>query len=346
MSVTIRDIAAQLGISHSTVSRAFRGFPYVSEELRQRIFETARELNYRPNAAARRLKDARSGLVGLIIPDLRNDFYASAATLIQTALASEGYRVLLSVTRNDPAAERDYLRAMREERVDGLILVPCSRGDAATRGNDEESVPVVQLIRLGSDHHDAVLLDDCGAAHEATTHLLQLGHRRIGLILGESDFNSSLDRLEGYRRAVQGAGASIDQELIKIGKYDRTWGREATYALLDMAHRPSAIIAMSNELMVGVLRAFGDRQVQIPGDISIVGFGDADWCAAWRPPLTTVSYRVEDVSAAIVRILLQRIRDRFTDGCAKPVHIRIACPLVVRYSTAPRSGYDSAPARG
>jgi len=331
--VTIRDIAHHLGISHSTVSRAFRGSPHVSEGLRQRIFDTARELNYRPNASARRLKDTRTGLVGLIIPDLRNDFYASTATLIQQALAAEGYRLLLTMSCNDPIIEAGYLRSMLEERVEGLIIVPSSLGDQTIRDYDEAGVPLVQFVRLASDRLDAVLLEDSEAARGATDHLLQLGHRRIALILGQSHFSSSSDRLSGYRKALEVAAVREDETLIKIGGYNRAWGFAATQSLLELSSPPTAIVATSNELMVGVLRALGERQVAIPEDISLVGFGDADWCVAWRPPLTTVEYGVEEAAAMVVRILIQRLREHSQDGSSHPVHRRVPCRLMIRQST-------------
>src|SRR5918912_720101 len=140
MPTTIKDIAARLGVSHSTVSRALQGHPYVNEALRQRVVETARALNYRPNALARGLKGLGSRVVGLIIPDLLNDFYASAATIIQARLAAEGYRLLLGVSANEPRNELAYLRAMREERVEGLIWVPRAAHREALREYAEEGV--------------------------------------------------------------------------------------------------------------------------------------------------------------------------------------------------------------
>ena len=338
MPTTIKDIAARLNISHATVSRALSDFPYVSDDLRRRVRETAVELNYRPNALARGLKGSRSSVVGLIIPDLLNDFYASAATVIQATLAAEGYRLLLCVSNNDPQSEVAYLRALREERVEGLIWVPRRRNDRALREFADEGVPVVEFARRESPRVDAVVADDLGGAYAATTYLLELGHSQIGLIVGQAELSTGRERLEGYQRALRDAGVEADDRYVRIGRFDRAWGRRATAELLDLPDPPTALFATSSELVVGVLKALDERGLCPPHDISLVGFGDPEWFAIWRPPITTVAFPTADLAHAVAHALLRKIKARAkaADGDespSRPVRFRLDCHLVIRQST-------------
>lgn len=336
MTATIKDIAARLGISHTTVSRALRGYPYVNEELRQRVRQVADEMNYRPNALARGLKGMRSQLVGLIIPDLLNDFYATAATIIQAELAREGFRLLLSVSGNDPQSEAAYLNAMREERVQGLILVPCSRNERALSEYAAEGVPVIEFTRRSSTSLDAILPDDAGGAQMATEHLLRLGHTRIGIIIGQRALSTTRGRVEGYRRALKVWGLSVDESLIKMARFDRASGRQATEELLDLPTPPTSIFATSNVLLLGALQTLESRKVKIPENISLVGFGNPDWCAVWRPPITTVAFATEEMSILAVKTLLQRMRRSDGRGSTRPTLTRLGCSLLERESTAPQ----------
>lgn len=334
MPTTIKDIAARLGISHITVSRALRGFPYVNEELRRRIHETAREMNYRPNALARGLKGMRTQLVGLIIPDLLNDFYASVATLLQATLSREGYRVLLGVSGNDPACELDYLHAMREERVEGVIWAPWSWHPEIVKEYQTVRVPLIQFGRRVSDQLDAVLPDDERGAEEATKHLMQLGHRRIGLIVGPTELSSGASRLSGFQRALQAGGIALDDSLIKIGRFDRRWGREAAQELLDLPSPPTAILAASSELLIGALQVLDARRVAVPDRMSLVGFSNPDWYSLWRPPITTMAFSTEEAASLAVDTILDRIRERQSGNHANPCTVRYRLQLLIRGSTA------------
>ncbi|MHB0871227.1 MAG: LacI family DNA-binding transcriptional regulator [Chloroflexota bacterium] len=334
MAATIKDIAMKLGVSHSTVSRALRGFPYVNRELRQRILDAAEELNYRPNALARGLKGMRTRLVGLIIPDLMNDFYASAATIIHAALADQGYRLLLCVSGFSASSELAYLRAMREERVEGLIWVPVA-DNQAIREYAEEGVPVLQFARMVTRRLDAIVWDDSTGARDATRHLLELGHSRIGLIVGQRQFSSGRVRLEGYRRALMAAGLEVDPQLIRVGPFDRSWGRGAAEELTGLSDPPTALLAASGHHLVGALQAVDAARIRVPEEMSLVGFSNPDWYALWRPPITTVAFPTESMASLAAQTIIQRIADRAAGKEPKPMLARLGCRLVMRGSTAP-----------
>jgi len=330
---TIKDIAARLGISHTTVSRALRDFPYVNEELRRRIRETARELNYHPNALARGLKGRRTQVVGLLVPDLTQS-YARAAKVMQGTLAAEGYRMLLCVSTEDPQSERAYLRSMLEERVDGLIWIPRTRQPQAVREYAEHGVPIVQFVRTASQTLDAVVADEAGAAQAATQHLLALGHVRIGLIVGQADVSTVRERLEGYRRALETAGGMADGSLARIGMFTQDWGGQATRELLDLERPPTALIVTSAELVIGALLELDRRHATLPTDVSLVGWGEADWFGIWRPPITSVVVATDHMAALSVHTLLQRVNAPPGTPPHKAVVARLGCHLAERASTA------------
>jgi DNA-binding LacI/PurR family transcriptional regulator len=239
LPATIKDIAAKLGVSHTTVSRALRGHPHVDETLRRKIKDAARQLNYRPNALAQGLKDMRTRVVGLIITDLMNDFSAEAATIIQSELAKEGYRLLLCVSGDDPSSELAYLKAMREERVEGLILVPTVGGNTgAVEEYTRDGVPVVEFIRTTNSHLDSVVMDDFGGALAMTEHLLAMGHTRIGVVLGQAELSTAQGRLQGYLRAHANGGIPVDYALVKAGRLTRSSGRTAVDELMRLPSPP------------------------------------------------------------------------------------------------------------
>jgi LacI family transcriptional regulator len=337
MPTTIKDIAARLGVSHSTVSRALQGHPYVKEDLRERVLATARQLNYRPNAMARGLKGMGSRVIGLLIPDLMNDFYASVATIVQATLAEHGYRVLLGVSANEPEAELSYLRAMLEERVEGLIWVPRTTHREVLREYADERVPVIEFARKTSAALDAVVADDLGGAQAATQHLLDLGHQRIGLIVGRTQLSTGRERREGFIEALRNAGLATTQSLIKEGGFTRAWGREATGELLSLEEPPTAVFATSSELVIGALQEMDSRGIRIPEQLSLVGYGDPDWFAIWKPPITTVALPADDMGTMAVHTVLRRIRERDSEGRARHVVSRLSCQLVVRGSVRPIS---------
>lgn len=343
MGSTLKELSDTLGVSASTISRALSGRDPKRARTRaqaERIKALAAEMGYEPNSLARSLKTRRRQVVGLILPDIMNDYYAAAATLVQTTLAAEGYRVILCVTNDDPAAEAAQLRALREERVAGMVVVPSPRraraGERPYPDDARSVMPVIELVRhTGDSNADAVLIDDVDAGRRGTRHLVDLGHRRIAVLTGPSILSTSRLRLEGYRRALAEADVPIEEDLILSGPYRRDAARVATMRLLQQENGPTALIATSNELVVGALQALAQREVRVPDDLSLVGFGNPDWFALLRPALTTVALPIEEMAMVAVHLLLKRIRliDGMDGADAPPVVSRYQAHLIVRAST-------------
>ncbi len=346
MSNTLRDLSAQLGLSASTVSRALSGRDSKRPSTRaraERIRAAAAAMGYAPNSMARSLKTRRRQVVGLILPNIMNDYYATAATLVQETLATEGYRVLLSVTNDDPAVETAQLRVLQEERVAGIVRVPSVRAPRIGPRHAPVGValatPTVELVRQDAPPGtDAVLIDDVDAGRQGTAHVIALGHRRIGILTGPQVLSTAHDRLIGYRRALDEAGLLFDEALVDTAPYRRDAARAATMRMLRHVRRPTAFIATSNELVVGVLQALAACGVRMPDDLSVVGFGNPDWFALLSPALTTVALPIEEMAMAAVHLLLKRIRamdaaDAGTTDARAPVISRYQARLIVRGST-------------
>ena len=343
MGSTLKELSGHLGLSTSTISRALNGRlpkrPGTRAQV-ERIRALAAELGYEPNGLARSLKTRRRRIVGLILPDIMNDYYAAAATLVQATLDAEGYRVILCVTGDDPITEAAQVRMLREERVAGIVAVPCPQVlGASTRyaGDVADLLPIVELVRhTPSLSVDAVLIDDVDAGRQGTRHLLGLGHRRIAIITGPPNLSTSRLRLEGYSQALAEAGVPLDDALIAGGPYRRDAARAATVHLLGQPTPPTALIATSNELVLGALQALAQRTVQLPHDLSLVGFGNPDWFALLQPALTTVALPIEEMAMTAAHLLLKRIRQsESTDDAppAPPAISRYQAHLIVRAST-------------
>ncbi|MBV8749398.1 MAG: LacI family DNA-binding transcriptional regulator [Candidatus Eremiobacteraeota bacterium] len=334
---TLRDVAKTVGLSAATVSRALSGHPYVDERTRGRIVRAASELGYRPNALARALRVQTTRTIGLIIPDIHNDFYAESATVLQGAFEAHGYRLILCISNNDPAHDRRYLRTLAEHRVDGIVHVPSSSVDVHELEAGGRRIPVVELLRQSPEaQFDAVLSDDYEGAATLTRHLLALGHRRIAMLTGPATFSTTRSRVDGYRMALREAGFGPNDEFVLYGSYTPACGHDATRAVLARTPRPTAIFSSGSPLTNGVLRALAEARVRVPGDLSVVAYEDPDWYAISVPPLTCYTLPLREMG----RVAADTIMARVADGAAPrpPAVLRFAGRLIVRESTAPPPG--------
>jgi len=340
---TLKELSEQLGLSPSTISRALNGHDLKRASTRaraERIRSVAAEMGYAPNSVARSLKTNHRPIIGLMLPDILNDYYATAATRVQETMAAAGYRVFLCVTDDDAAVEDSHERMLREERVAGIVVVPGphrAQRRAHVAADGGPAVPVVELVRQSAGQTaDAVLIDDVDAGYQGTEHLIKLGHRRIAVLTGPPSLSTSRQRLAGYRQALDAAGIAFDTEMVRSGRYQRDAARAATYDLLDREDRPTALIATSNELVVGALQALDHRGLQLPVDLSMVGFGNPDWFALLRPALTTVALPIDEMAHVAAQRLLARMGaseqgQRSVD--TRPIVSRYQAHLIVRAST-------------
>jgi DNA-binding LacI/PurR family transcriptional regulator len=358
--VTLATIAEALGVSRMTVSNAYNRPEKLSPALRERVFDTAKQLGYSgPDPLAATLRRGRVGALGLLFDDpLQYAFTDPAAVLFFEGIAGvcERERVGLALvpSRFERPAETDLIRTAL---VDGFIAYCDLADDGRLDVIEERGLPMVIVDgpRRPGSHH--VGLDDRGAACAAAQHLIDLGHRRFGVIpfqLAPDNyegpagaerqaairFHASRERLHGYRNALEAAG--IDWSTVPVEErspHGRDAGRRSAGALLDRAERPTALLAMSDELAIGALQAAEDRGIAVPRELSVVGFDDTPSASHVNPPLTTISQPHQEKGAAAARLLLE------STEAGRPVESDLIMPaeLVVRASSAPVAPISSRP---
>ena len=306
---TIHDVAKAAGVSPMTVSRVFRGASYVRAETRQRVLDAAAQLNYVPNAVARSLRQARSGLLAFIIPDIKNPLFYDMARGAEDAAHAANMAIVLGNSEDEPAMEVRYLQAMAEHRVDGILLVPT----ATTTAADLPTLPArVELILLDRRPPgvDATLVscDIATATRDLCRHLMALGHRRMALVGGIPEVQTWRDRVVGYDDAHREAGLVIDPELITTGNFRAEAGVEGVRCLMRLPEPPDVIIAASTQVLNGVLDELAVQGLAIPGDMAVCCVDDPGLPAFFRPRFTYVAQPGYDMGVEAVRILMGGIQ--------------------------------------
>ena len=312
MMVGLKDVAQVAGVSVSTVSRVLTGSPLVNDETRARVQQAIDALDYRPNRVARRLRrdTARASLIGLIVPDIQNPFFAELVRGVESVAQRHGYMVFLGNSDEDAAKEKRYIDLMRSESVDGLLL-PASSDIAETVSLlARQGLPIVCVDRrLPKATLDTVVADNVSGAHAAVDHLLRIGHRRVGFVGGRPEISTSRERLEGYRLALDEHGVAFDPSLVREGDSRQASGRALAQELLTMTDPPTALLVGNNLMTLGALEAIHVLRLRIPDDVAIVGYDDMSWALAFDPPLTAVRQPSFEIGARAAELLLQRIAD-------------------------------------
>jgi LacI family transcriptional regulator len=326
--VTLADIAREAGTSPSTASRALSGRGYVSTSARARLLDAAERLGYVPNASARTLKQKTSRVVGVVVSDLGNQFYAQLAAGIEETLRAAGYQMLLLSDNSESAHEVEAARAFIAMRAAGVILTPVGHDGASLLAR--HGIHVVEVDRrLARLRCDAVVVDNERGAREATSHLIALGHHRIGLLVADTDWTSGAGRVDGYRMAHAEARIPVDDELVVAIGFHAPDTADRIGLLIDRG--PTAVFAANNALAEETWRLLRRRRLGIPRDVSLVAFDDMPWMQLVRPALTAVEQPVLEVGRTAARLLLRRLDDpdcRRVVECLQP-------RLRERDSTAP-----------
>ncbi|HKX75449.1 MAG TPA: LacI family DNA-binding transcriptional regulator [Acidimicrobiia bacterium] len=330
---TIEDVAARSGVSVATVSRTLRGLPNVSATTRQRVIEAAAALQYRPDPHASRLAAGKTQTIGIGVPLIHTWYYAQILSGVESVLAEQGYDLLVvTVAGAEQRASFVAKASSHRKRVDGMIMVDLFF-DPSQVDEMAESGMLAVTVGVHTDRFDSITIDNQASARLATGHLLNLGHRRIGLISGVVEstmmFTASIDRRAGYIQALASAGVDYDPALQADGGDSIDGAEEAMSSLLAVREPPTAVFALSDEMAMGAMKAIRSHGMKVPDDISVVGFDDHDLAAVLG--LTTVRQQVVKMAAAATRLLLAR----FAEPEAPPQHQVTETRLIVRTSTAP-----------
>jgi DNA-binding LacI/PurR family transcriptional regulator len=306
----LKEVARRAGVSISTVSRVLNQPELVNEQTNLRVRQVIEELGYRPSRVARRLRleSGRANLVGLIIPDMQNPFFAEIARGVEDVAQKRGYAVFVGNSDEDAAKEQQYLDVMQAESVDGIIVPPSSEDDRAIPAVAASGLPVVCVDRrLTHSAVDTVVVDNVRGASDAVEHLIRLGHRRIAFIGGLPQLSTSRERLKGYRQALEASGIGFDPALVRQGDSRLSSGRALTRELIELPAPPSALLVGNNLMTLGAIEMIHRLGRRVPDDVALVGYDDMPWALAFNPPLTAVRQPGYELGQRAMELLLQRI---------------------------------------
>jgi DNA-binding LacI/PurR family transcriptional regulator len=338
-TVTIRDVAREAGVSPGTVSRAINNSPLVNEQTRERILEVVEAMNYTPNPVARRLSIGKTLAIAVIVPFFTRPSVSERLNGVVSSLSETEYDLVIHNIETPEQRRLCFSTIPHREQADGVLVISLSPTDEETERLARANLPIVLI---DADHprltmYHQVTVDDVAGGRRATEYLISLGHRRIGFI-GDSvndvignafNFDSSRDRYQGYCEALQAAGITLHPEYYGEDQHGREEARRLAKEILSLSHRPTAIFAASDTQAVGVLEAARALGIQIPEDLSVIGYDDVEIADILR--LTTMRQMLFESGRLGAELLLETLEDKEIE----PVYEVLPTELVVRETTAP-----------
>jgi LacI family transcriptional regulator len=315
---TIYDIAKKAGVSAATVSRVLNSVDHpVKDETRKKIMEAARELNYRPNKIAKSLAHRRTYTVALLIPSITNNFYTEIAEIIEQRLDEKGYSTYLCNTQRMIEKETKYVEDLIERKVDGIIFSPTrvKREDNRVNASNLEELRKnkIAVVAFGSRFNNVnqVYINTYEGALEATQYLLSLGHRRIGFIDG-LDAGTRRSRRTGYMDSLKMANIKIDRQIIVSGNLEMDGGYDCAIKLMQLKQPPTAIVVANNLMAIGALKAAKDMGIEVPNQLSIIGFDDSRLSEVVEPSLTVIKQPLKKIGDVAIQLLIEQMEGKDT----------------------------------
>lgn len=326
---TLEDVAREAGVSICTVSRVIHNKGYISENTRKRVKEAIRKLNYRQDMIARSLKTNSTDTIGFIVTDLSNPFFSVMSKGIDRIISKKEYSLLVCNTDSNPSKEMKYLDLLLQKRVDGIILASCGGTEEKIKEVVDEGTPIVLVDNyIEGFSLDSVTVDNFMGAYKLTSHLLQLGHIRIGLISGPLSESSARERLDGYKSALTDHGIDFDSKLVTVGDFRLKSGYRNTLELLSIIPSPTAIFATNNFMALGALSALKQKGLRVPSDLALVGFDMVEIASVVSPSITTMAYSPGRIGILAARLLLEKIEG----GDGKTQNLLLKPRLLIRES--------------
>lgn len=331
---TIKDVARAARVSTATVSAVINNSAYVSPELRSRVHSAIRDLDYAPSLLARNLRHGRSELIGLVVSDLANPFYARVVWAAEAAVAAWGYSLVVFNSDEKPELEKRILARIRTLQCEGAVLVPV--GDAAqglAPDFEGRAVPTVLFGRtLDNDRSDSVTIDNLSASQQVTNYLIDLGHTRIGSITGPLQLSTGRGRFDGMTAAMAAKGLTVDPRHVRSGAFREDAAYSAARSLFAQPDRPTAVYVANGVMALGVMRAIADLGMKCPEDISVASTDTIPGIGGLRPRLTRTEHPISDMVNESIRLLIDRIK---RGNEVEPRNVVFQPALVVGDSCAP-----------
>lgn len=329
---TIKDVAKQAGVSTTTVSHVINKTRFVAEDTTKAVWEAIKALNYSPSAVARSLKINTTKSIGMIITTSESPFFAEIVLAVEEFCYSKGYSLFLCNTQNKLEKIQNHLDMLIKKRVDG-ILVMCSEYTANSFDIFENSnIPMVIMDWGRSDERSDIILDHgVEGGYIATQHLIENGHQDIAVITGNLDKEIARTRFEGFKKALSEAGLSVREEWVQEGDFEPEGGYECMNNLLKASKKlPTAVFCFNDSMALGAISAITEKGLNVPQDISVIGYDNVHSSRFYAPPLTTIHQSKSRLGSAALALLLERIEDN--ENAKEPKVLEFFPELVKRKS--------------
>lgn len=327
--ITIFDVADEAGVSYSTVSRVINNKGNVNPDKRERVLRAMAQLGYVGNASARSLAGGSAHVIGLLVDNLNTSYMGEIIRGIDDALEANNYDLMLYTTHRRKTKESAYVTKLTRNFASGLLLILPRNAKAYLETLHQRRFPHVLVDYQGYNQPvPSIITTNWKGAYDATTYLIELGHRRIGFITGTIEFGCAQDRLAAYQAALKDHGLPVDPELIGEGDFLQPQGYQCAQELLSLAEPPTAIFASNDVMAFGAMEAARERGLRIPDDLSIVGFDDIPQAAHVHPTLSTVRQPLEEMGHSAATLLLKYI----ANPLAEIERVELPTELVIRQS--------------
>lgn len=333
MAVLIKEVAQRAGVSAGTVSNVFSGNRAVKADLALRVRQAAEALGYQPDRAASQLRAGKARVVAILVPNLDNPFFTGLIAAIEASVRDEGFDIIVSSSNGTAKEEAARLAALLAWRPAGIVIIPCTDEFESRALLERSGVPFVAADRVPSYFSgNAVTVDNLDAGRQAADHLLNLGHRNLAVVASTLRLQNIRERCEGIEAAIKSHGSGRTQ-VIEVGlDFDTAADRISEF--MEGDRLATAFIALTNFATLGILASAHKSGLQVPRDVSVLGFDDYSWMRAVSPPLTAVRQPVADLGRAI----WQRLQAHLNGKAGSMIKAKLSCDLVVRASTAAPAG--------
>lgn len=327
---TIAQVADEANVSIATVSRVINGTGVVNEDKAKRVRDAIKKLGYRPNRSARDLRARKSTQkIGMIVGDITTPFFTNILRGVQNTILKENNVLMVGDSMGDPELEQLHYDLMCEEGVSGIVIQFQSMKAANHTLSINDAVPIVAVDFLSDGLPiDCVTINNSAATKKATKHLINLGHRRIGMVCGGDFYLASIGRIQGYKEALAEAGIPIDADLIQGEDFTFESAYEAMQVLCNLPEKPTAVLASNDYTTTGAVKYISEHNLKVPDDIAFIGFDDRPWMSAYNPPLTVIDQHPFHIGVAAAELLMARIKEP-----TKPTQrVVLEADLIVRKS--------------
>lgn len=326
--VTMDDVAKRCKLSVATVSRVYTNPEKVSPKNREKVYRAIEELNYQPNMLARNLRKLQTNSILVVIPNIMNTFFSYVLKSIQNAAFENGYQVLLGDTDGSPEMEEKYLYMLQQKMVDGVILLyPRMLSSEIQRVSENHPVVIVGHQEIPA-HIPFVINSNRFSSSAATEHLIKRGHRRIAYFSGPLGLSLSDERRKGFLSAMESHGLEVDEALVYEGDFYLDSGYDLALQLLALPNPPTALVAASDEMAIGAMKAARKLGISVPGEFAVIGFDDIKMASICDPALTTMAQPKEALGSASVEMLISIMKGELLSSN----HVILNDQLVIRES--------------